>query len=60
MLLTAFFNQSFVQHTVHLPLAEFESQLTNMWISVVQLYIDNMVQVQGKLSSHPYLGVNPI
>ena len=30
MLLNAFFNQRLVQHTVHFPLAEFESQLTNM------------------------------
>ena len=60
MLLNAFFNQRFVQHTVHFPLAEFASQLTNMLISVVQLYNDNMEQVQGKLSSHPYLGSNPI
>ena len=56
----SFFNQRFVQHTVHLPLAEFEFQLTNMKISVAQLYNDNMVQVQGKLSSHPYLDLNPI
>ena len=60
MLLNAFFNQRFVQHAVHFPLAEFESQLTNMQISVEQLYNDNMVQVQGKLSSHPCLGFNPI
>ena len=30
MLLNAFFNETFVQHAVHFPLAEFESQLTNM------------------------------
>ena len=62
MLLNALFNQSFVQHELY----------TTLWLSLhpssptCRFLLHNciiilMVQlVQRKLSSHPYLGLNPI
>ena len=61
MLLTAFFNQGFVQHKLY----------TSFWLSLnsssitCRFLLHNciiklMVQVQRKLSSHPYLELNPI